>query len=76
MLFSQTPTQPSLTLPNPCTPSPLSQHVLGDLVSPPLIGYFSDTTGSLQVALQMTWIAVLVSGRVLYREREGKHSVL
>ena len=41
---------------------PCSQHVLGDVISPPLIGYCSDSLGSLQTALQMTWIAVLVSG--------------
>lgn len=38
------------------------QHVLGDIISPPLIGAISDSTGSLQLALQMTWIAVLISG--------------
>ena len=37
-------------------------HVLGDLLSPPIIGYISDSTHSLQTGLQITWIAVLVTG--------------
>lgn len=39
-----------------------SQHILGDVISPPLIGYISDTTGSLRTGLQITWVAVLLSG--------------
>lgn len=42
------------------------QHILGDIISPPLIGYFSDSTGSLRTGLQMTWIATLVSGAYWY----------
>ena len=38
------------------------QHILGDIISPPLIGYLSDKTGSLRFALQITWIAVVLSG--------------
>jgi len=37
------------------------QHILGDIISPPLIGYLSDQS-NLQNALQVTWVAVLVSG--------------
>lgn len=38
------------------------QHILGDMISPPIIGVISDKTGSLKTALQITWIAVIVSG--------------
>jgi len=38
------------------------QHILGDMISPPLIGAVSDATSSLRQGLQVTWIAVLVSG--------------
>jgi MFS transporter, Spinster family, sphingosine-1-phosphate transporter len=41
-------------------------HVLGDVISPPLIGLVSDHTGSLTTALQMTWMAVLLSGLYWY----------
>ena len=37
-------------------------HILGDLISPPIIGYISDRTHSLQTGLQVTWIAVIVTG--------------
>jgi hypothetical protein len=37
------------------------QHILGDIISPPIIGALSDSTGSLQTALQCTWIALFVS---------------
>lgn len=39
-----------------------AQHVIGDIISPPIIGTLSDKTHSLQTALQCTWIAILVSG--------------
>lgn len=42
----------------------LMSHLLGDMVSPPLIGGISDATGSLRAGLQVTWAAVLVSGLV------------
>jgi hypothetical protein len=38
------------------------QHILGDIISPPIIGGVSDSTGSLKLALQMTWIAIGVAG--------------
>ena len=38
------------------------QHILGDMISPPIIGIISDTTGSLRTGLQITWIVVLLSG--------------
>ena len=37
-------------------------HVLGDVISPPLIGYISDTTHSLRTGMQLTWIAIALSG--------------
>jgi hypothetical protein len=39
----------------------LTQHVLGDMISPPIIGAVSDARG-LKAGLQLTWVAVLVSG--------------
>ena len=38
------------------------QHALGDIISPPIIGAISDATGSLQTGMQITWIALLLSG--------------
>lgn len=38
------------------------QHALGDIISPPIIGLVSDSTGSLQSALQSTWIAMTLCG--------------
>jgi MFS family permease len=38
------------------------QHMLGDIISPPIIGAISDATGSLKTGLQVTWMAVVVSG--------------
>ena len=38
------------------------QHILGDVIASPIIGAISDATGSLQYALQITWIAALVCG--------------
>jgi MFS family permease len=38
------------------------QHFLGDVISPPIIGGISDSTGSLMTGLQTTWLALLVSG--------------
>lgn len=38
------------------------QHVLGDMISPPIIGIISDSTSSLQTGLQITWMTVALSG--------------
>lgn len=38
------------------------QHILGDMISPPLIGVISDETNSLKTGLQITWLAVILSG--------------
>ena len=38
------------------------QHILGDIISPPIIGAISDATGSLQTGLQITWVAMFLSG--------------
>lgn len=38
------------------------QHVLGDMISPPIIGVISDETNSLKTGLQITWLAVILSG--------------
>eukprot|EP00929_Paragymnodinium_shiwhaense_P023370 TRINITY_DN14644_c0_g1_i5.p1 TRINITY_DN14644_c0_g1~~TRINITY_DN14644_c0_g1_i5.p1 ORF type:complete len:458 (-),score=39.75 TRINITY_DN14644_c0_g1_i5:127-1500(-) len=40
----------------------LLTHVLGDVISPPLVGLISDATGSLQTGLQLCWMAFLLSG--------------
>eukprot|EP00929_Paragymnodinium_shiwhaense_P052079 TRINITY_DN26115_c0_g2_i1.p1 TRINITY_DN26115_c0_g2~~TRINITY_DN26115_c0_g2_i1.p1 ORF type:complete len:509 (+),score=86.43 TRINITY_DN26115_c0_g2_i1:61-1527(+) len=40
----------------------LLTHILGDVISPPLIGMISDSSGSLQAGLQICWAAFLVSG--------------
>lgn len=37
-------------------------HVLGDVISPPIVGAVSDLSGSLRAALQITWVMVLASG--------------
>ena len=47
-----------------CGLSIVLQHVLGDMISPPIIGGISDETGSLRSGLQITWVMVLVSGVV------------
>jgi hypothetical protein len=39
----------------------LTQHLLGDVISPPIIGAISDAHG-LKAGVQITWVAVLVSG--------------
>ncbi|CAE8734830.1 unnamed protein product [Polarella glacialis] len=41
-------------------------HVLGDVVSPPIIGMISDATGSLKTALQVTWVAILMAGMLWF----------
>lgn len=41
------------------------QHILGDVISPPIIGAISDYS-SLQTGLQLTWIAFLVSAILWY----------
>lgn len=38
-------------------------HVLGDVISPPIIGKIS-TAASLRTGLQLTWVAVLVAGAI------------
>jgi MFS family permease len=38
------------------------QHMLGDVISPPIIGAISDSTGSLKTGIQVTWMAIAVSG--------------
>lgn len=38
------------------------QHVLGDMISPVIIGAISDDSNSLRAGLQITWMAVLLSG--------------
>ena len=63
---------PITTVSISCIPAPLRavscgltiflQHVLGDMISPPIIGAISDATGSLQKGLQITWMMVAVSG--------------
>jgi len=40
------------------------QHILGDIISPPIIGAISDGTGSLRNGMQVTWIALALSGVV------------
>jgi MFS transporter, Spinster family, sphingosine-1-phosphate transporter len=45
-----------------CALQILLQHVLGDMISPPLIGLISDETNSLKTGLQITWIAIIISG--------------
>ena len=40
------------------------QHILGDIISPPIIGAISDKTGSLRDGLQIAWIALGLSGVV------------
>jgi MFS transporter, Spinster family, sphingosine-1-phosphate transporter len=42
----------------------LSIHLLGDVLSPPLIGKVSDATGSLETALVMVPVTVLLGGLV------------
>eukprot|EP00913_Durusdinium_trenchii_P024454 g22957.t1 len=42
-------------------------HVLGDVISPPIIGKIS-VSSSLRVALQLPWVAVLIAGRVAKME--------
>lgn len=37
-------------------------HVLGDVISPPIVGEISEATGSLQLAMQLPCVMVLVSG--------------
>lgn len=39
-------------------------HALGDVISPPIIGFISDRSGGLQSGLQICWVAVLVAGVV------------
>ena len=39
----------------------LSIHILGDVISPPIIGAISDATGSLRLAVGIVPIAIAVS---------------
>jgi hypothetical protein len=47
-----------------CGLSIVLQHVLGDMISPPIIGGISDETGSLRAGLQITWVTTLLSGLI------------
>lgn len=40
----------------------LMTHVLGDVISPPIVGAMTDATGSLRASMQILWVAVLLSG--------------
>jgi MFS family permease len=40
-------------------------HLLGDAFSPPLIGWISDRTGSLQIAFWVAFAAAGLSGAIL-----------
>mmetsp|Transcript_41770 Transcript_41770/g.120664 ORF Transcript_41770/g.120664 Transcript_41770/m.120664 type:complete len:488 (+) Transcript_41770:33-1496(+) len=40
----------------------LLTHVLGDVISPPIIGEISDRSGSLQTGMQVTWVMMFVAG--------------
>lgn len=42
----------------------LVQHMLGDVISPPIIGGLSDTLGSLQQAMQITWAMLALGGLI------------
>ncbi len=71
-IFAWTSNAPINAISNSCIPPRLrgrsngvmifGMHILGDIISPPIIGLISDATGSLQAGLQCTWIAILVSG--------------
>mmetsp|Transcript_126509 Transcript_126509/g.393790 ORF Transcript_126509/g.393790 Transcript_126509/m.393790 type:complete len:511 (-) Transcript_126509:44-1576(-) len=37
-------------------------HLLGNVISPPIVGAISDATGSLQVGMQLSWIMIAVAG--------------
>mmetsp|Transcript_42090 Transcript_42090/g.120351 ORF Transcript_42090/g.120351 Transcript_42090/m.120351 type:complete len:450 (-) Transcript_42090:68-1417(-) len=37
-------------------------HVLGDVISPPIVGVISDTRHSLRDGMQITWIMIAVAG--------------
>jgi len=41
-------------------------HILGDVISPPIVGRISDTTNSLRSGMQTLWVAVLLSGVFWY----------
>lgn len=42
----------------------LLSHVLGDVISPPIVGLISDSTGSLRTGLQLCWIMTAITGLV------------
>lgn len=37
------------------------QHILGDIIASPIIGVISDSSGSLRLGLQLTWIALFIN---------------
>lgn len=39
-------------------------HLLGDVISPPIIGVISDATGSLQRGMQLAWAMSLIAGLI------------
>lgn len=41
-------------------------HVLGDVISPPIVGLVSDRSGSLLLALQLAWVALAASGLIWF----------
>jgi len=40
----------------------LLTHILGDVISPPIIGAVSDRTGSLTYGMQLIWVSVAITG--------------
>jgi len=40
----------------------LLSHVLGDVISPPIVGAISDSTGSLRAGMQLCWIMTVLAG--------------
>lgn len=41
--------------------STILSHMLGDIISPPIIGAISDSTGSLRAGMQLVWIMACVA---------------
>merc|ERR1740121_105437 len=39
----------------------VGMHLFGDMISPPLIGYISDRTSSLQSGMQLVWVSGLLA---------------
>jgi len=42
------------------------QHLLGDAISPTIVGAISDATGSLQAALQVCWATIAFAGLIWF----------